>query len=89
LTHLNHSLLRVLRSSGDFIFVTAGYAVVDLVRGELRYAQAGHPAPLVWRAAACAAGRDDVPGALVAAARDFGGGRAFSDDVCVLMVRAD
>ena len=157
LAHLNQSLLKVLRSSGDFIFVTAGYAVVDLARGELRYAQAGHPAPLVWRAAegaagelrlgseaagpalgmldeatfgtsasafapgdalvlytdgltevtdaageefgtgrlraalaaACAAGRDDVPGALVAAARAFGGVRAFSDDVCVLMVRAD
>ncbi len=51
LTRLNHSLQRVLRSSGDFIFVTAGYAVIDLERGELRYAQAGHPAPLVWDAA--------------------------------------
>ena len=157
LTHLNQSLVRVLRSSGDFIFVTAGYAVVDLARGELRYAQAGHPAPLVWRAgggvaaelgigpeeagpalgmleeasygtlvsafapgdglvlftdgltevagpdgaefgtarlrealaAACAAGRDDLPAALVAAAREFGGGRAFPDDVCVLVIRAE
>ncbi|MBC8011377.1 MAG: SpoIIE family protein phosphatase [Burkholderiales bacterium] len=50
LTHLNHSLRGVLRGSGDFIFVTAGYAVLDLARRELRYAQAGHPAPLLWHA---------------------------------------
>lgn len=49
LTHLNTSLTRVLRAGGDLIFVTAGYAVIDLNAGSLGYAQAGHPAPLLWR----------------------------------------
>lgn len=49
LTHLNRSLQTVLHSAGAEIFVTAGYAVVDLVRAELRYAQAGHPRPLLRR----------------------------------------
>lgn len=49
LTHLNRSLQAVLRSAGAEIFVTAGFAVVDLVQSKLRYAQAGHPRPLLWR----------------------------------------
>jgi serine phosphatase RsbU (regulator of sigma subunit) len=32
-------------------FVTACYAYVDLDRGVMRHASAGHPPPLVWRAA--------------------------------------
>lgn len=52
LTHLNRSLQSVLESAGAELFVTAGYAVIDLPGGKLRYAHAGHPRPLLWRAAA-------------------------------------
>ena len=38
-------------------FVTASYVHVDLERGVMRHASAGHPAPLVWRAAS----RDFAP----------------------------
>lgn len=55
LTQINRSLQSVLRSVGDLIFVTAAYGVIDLARGELRYAQAGHPTPFLWRASASTA----------------------------------
>lgn len=55
LTQVNRSLTTLLQRAGELIFVTAGYGVVDLVRGEMRYAQAGHPAPLVLRAGAATA----------------------------------
>jgi sigma-B regulation protein RsbU (phosphoserine phosphatase) len=52
LTRLNHDLTRMLRRAGGLIFVTAAYLVIDLESGRLRYAQAGHPTPLHWHAAA-------------------------------------
>ncbi|MFI5356975.1 MAG: PP2C family protein-serine/threonine phosphatase [Opitutales bacterium] len=56
LTRLNAGLTQMLQSAGDLIFVTAGYMVVDTVTRSLRYAQAGHPAPLLWQAQSrCAA----------------------------------
>jgi serine phosphatase RsbU (regulator of sigma subunit) len=48
LTRLNCDLTRILRQAGGLIFVTAAYVVVDAADGALRYAQAGHPAPLRW-----------------------------------------
>ena len=48
LSHLNRELTRILRQTGSLIFVTAAYAVLDLVRRQLNYAQAGHPTPLRW-----------------------------------------
>jgi serine phosphatase RsbU (regulator of sigma subunit) len=50
LTRLNRDLTRILRQTGAMIFVTAAYAVVHLGFGRLRYAQAGHPTPLLWDA---------------------------------------
>jgi hypothetical protein len=50
LTRLNRDLTRILRQTGSMIFVTAGYAVLSLDEGRLRYAQAGHPTPLHWHA---------------------------------------
>jgi len=62
LSRLNGDLTRILRQTGDMIFVTAAYCVLDPGRGLLRYSQAGHPTPLVWhrsegsaRALACPA----------------------------------
>jgi sigma-B regulation protein RsbU (phosphoserine phosphatase) len=52
LTRLNRDLTRILRQTGDTIFVTAAYAVLSLDDGTLRYAQAGHPTPLKWDARA-------------------------------------
>ncbi len=52
LTRLNRNLSRILRQTGSLIFVTAAYAVIDLGSRRIRYAQAGHPTPLHWDAAA-------------------------------------
>ncbi len=46
LTRMNADLTRLLRRTGDMIFVTAAYVVVDANEGQLRYAVAGHPVPL-------------------------------------------
>jgi sigma-B regulation protein RsbU (phosphoserine phosphatase) len=50
LTRLNHGLMGVLRQSGNLIFVTAAYVVVDVAAGQLRYGQAGHPTGFLRRA---------------------------------------
>jgi sigma-B regulation protein RsbU (phosphoserine phosphatase) len=47
LTHLNRSLRDALKSSLVPVFASAFYVVVDLHEGELRYANAGHPNPLL------------------------------------------
>ncbi len=44
---LNRHLLRVLRHSDTPIFVTACYVVLNAESGALRWANAGHPTPLV------------------------------------------
>jgi sigma-B regulation protein RsbU (phosphoserine phosphatase) len=49
LSRLNRDLTRILRQTGDMIFVTAAYCVLDPDRGLLRYTQAGHPTPLICR----------------------------------------
>jgi len=51
LSGLNHGLRPILQSAGKLIFVTAAYALIDLSQNEVRYAQAGHPRGLLWRAA--------------------------------------
>ncbi|HSI13672.1 MAG TPA: SpoIIE family protein phosphatase [Chthoniobacter sp.] len=47
LTHLNRNLCDTLKDSFTPIYATAFYVVVDLHKGELRYANAGHPCPLL------------------------------------------
>jgi serine phosphatase RsbU (regulator of sigma subunit) len=49
LSGLNRDLTRILRQTGDTIFVTAAYCVINPGSARLRYAQAGHPTPLVCR----------------------------------------
>ena len=49
LTSLNLGLQGILKSVGELIFVTAAYAVIDLSRNEIIYAQAGHPPAFLWR----------------------------------------
>jgi sigma-B regulation protein RsbU (phosphoserine phosphatase) len=46
LTRLNRGVADAIRHSPCTLFATAFYVVADLSRGELRYANAGHPCPL-------------------------------------------
>ena len=46
LRDLNRSLAHILKHSRLTMFVSACYLIADLARGELHYANAGHPAPL-------------------------------------------
>lgn len=48
LTRLNASLTHLLQRTGDLIFVTACYAVVDVGARRLTFAHAGHPFPVLW-----------------------------------------
>jgi len=45
LTELNRSLCVILKQTVTPVFITAFYLVADAARGELRYANAGHPPP--------------------------------------------
>jgi serine phosphatase RsbU (regulator of sigma subunit) len=46
LTHINSSLASVLRQSDITMFASALYMTIDLVKGRIRCANAGHPIPL-------------------------------------------
>jgi phosphoserine phosphatase RsbU/P len=48
---MNRAIHRILRNAETPIFVTAFYMVADIRGGEVRYANAGHPAPLFIRPA--------------------------------------
>lgn len=52
LTDLNQGLLRVLKQTRMPMFTSAFYMVVDLARGSVEYANAGHPIPLFLNHAA-------------------------------------
>ena len=47
LTEMNRHLCQILKQTVTPLFASAFYGVVDLARGELRYASAGHPSPLL------------------------------------------
>jgi phosphoserine phosphatase RsbU/P len=46
LQELNRGIFRILNHTRLTMFVSACYLLADIARGELRYANAGHPAPL-------------------------------------------
>jgi sigma-B regulation protein RsbU (phosphoserine phosphatase) len=46
LVTLNRALLEAFRNSDTTLFASACYVVADLAKGQLRYANAGHPHPL-------------------------------------------
>ncbi|HEV7866105.1 MAG TPA: SpoIIE family protein phosphatase [Chthoniobacteraceae bacterium] len=52
LTAMNAGLFSILRRSNSPMFTSAFYLVLDLVTGTLRYANAGHPRPLLVRRSA-------------------------------------
>jgi phosphoserine phosphatase RsbU/P len=47
LTHLNRDLCAILKNTGSPTLTTAFYLVADALTGRLRYANAGHPKPLL------------------------------------------
>jgi phosphoserine phosphatase RsbU/P len=49
LQELNRGISEILKSTQLPIFVSAFYLVVDVETGEIRYANAGHPSPLIIR----------------------------------------
>lgn len=49
LEHLNRKLTSILKGTEIPMFASASYVVADLAKGELRYANAGHPDPLCVR----------------------------------------
>ena len=51
LHQINQALLANLKSVSSTVFATACYGVLDATTGRLRLANAGHPAPLIIRAA--------------------------------------
>ena len=63
LTEMNASLLAILRRTNSPTFASAFYCVADVAAGVLRYANAGHPAPLHLRREARALERLDAGGA--------------------------
>lgn len=51
LTQMNHDLRLILRQSGTLMYATAAYLTIDVAAGELGFSGAGHPKPLLVRAA--------------------------------------
>ncbi len=51
LTEMNRALRGILRQLGATLFTTACYVIVDFASGRLTLANAGHPSPLLVRAA--------------------------------------
>jgi sigma-B regulation protein RsbU (phosphoserine phosphatase) len=52
ISEINRGLMPIMEKTGELVFATASYAVVDTGPGTLSYCNAGHPWPLVRRAAA-------------------------------------
>jgi sigma-B regulation protein RsbU (phosphoserine phosphatase) len=50
LAEINHSLMPVMHQTGQPVFATAFYAIIDTAAATLCFANAGHPPPLLRRA---------------------------------------
>jgi sigma-B regulation protein RsbU (phosphoserine phosphatase) len=53
LTEMNRALRGILRQLGTTLFTTACYLIVDVERGCITFANAGHPSPLLVHRANC------------------------------------
>jgi sigma-B regulation protein RsbU (phosphoserine phosphatase) len=51
LNELNRCLMPIVHQTGQPVFATACYGIIDIAERTLTYANAGHPAPFVLRAA--------------------------------------
>jgi len=52
LSEMNRKLATILKQTGEPLYATAIYMVADVAAGQLRYAKAGHPAPLLLQPSA-------------------------------------
>jgi len=52
LTRVNAELKAILQSTGELIYATGFFLILDVVTGRVRFAKAGHPDPVWLRAAA-------------------------------------
>jgi sigma-B regulation protein RsbU (phosphoserine phosphatase) len=52
LAEINHGLLPIIEQTGQPMFASAFYGVIDTAAAILHYANAGHPAPLILRGGA-------------------------------------
>src|SRR4029450_8548044 len=59
LTRINRALTMILKQAGTTMFATCFYVVADVQRGELRFANAGHPSALHVRRSGTAAEKLD------------------------------
>lgn len=55
LSHMNSDLCRIISHPGQTMFVTAFYMVLDLTTGDITYAGAGHPFPILLKTRQAAA----------------------------------
>ena len=51
LGEINRSLIPIVQQTGEPVFASAFYGVVDIATGTLAYGNAGHPAPFILRGA--------------------------------------
>jgi sigma-B regulation protein RsbU (phosphoserine phosphatase) len=61
LSKINHSLMAVFGQSESLLFASACYVVFDAATGRIRYANAGHPNPLLLQPAIQAVTQLDAP----------------------------
>jgi len=51
ISEINHCLIPIVQQTGQPVFATAFFAIIDTAASTLRYANAGHPPPLILRGA--------------------------------------
>ena len=49
LAEINHGLMPIIRQTGQPVFATAFYGIIDTAAAQLSYANGGHPPPLIIR----------------------------------------
>lgn len=85
LTQLNRTYMSIFRQmGGDVTFATAFYAVLDVATGRLRYANAGHPQPVLLQRPRAAASFLPLPPGQATGALGLFEDHVFRNADCVL-----